>query len=69
MRTELLGLELTRALEILSGEGVEPQVTVTAAPKKADREGVLRVVFAADDGKRLIVSRFVDPVSEAGAKE
>ncbi len=68
MRTELLGLELTKVLEMLSGEGIQPQVTVTAAPKKADREGVLRVVFASDDGRRLIVSRFVDPVAEAEAK-
>ena len=69
MRTELLGLELTNALKMLSGEGVQPQVTVTAAPKKAEREGVLRVVFASDDGTRLIVSRFVDPVAAAEAKE
>ena len=65
MRTELLGLELTHARGILAKEGVEPEVTVTAAPKRTDREGVLRVVYAADDGRKLIVSRFVDPLEDA----
>lgn len=65
MRTELLGLELTHAQRILSGEGIEPEIVMTTAPKKADREGTLRVVFAADSGKKLIVSRFVDPIADA----
>ena len=68
MRTELLGLELTRAEEILAAQGIVPKVTVTAAPKTADREGTLRVVFAGDDGKTLIVSRFVDPLADGQAK-
>ena len=54
MRTELLGLELTQAVHMLECEGITPQVTVTTAPKKADREGTLRVVFASDDGKEII---------------
>ena len=69
MRTELLGLELTQAQALLAAQGVVPEVTVTAAPKKTDREGTLRVVFAGDDGKKPIVSRFVDPIAQAQAKE
>ncbi len=69
MRTELLGLELTQAVRVLEGEGIAPQVTITAAPKKADREGTLRVVFASDDGKKVIASRFVDPIADAQAKQ
>lgn len=65
MRTELLGLELTHAQQILSREGIEPEIVITAAPKKVEREGILRVVSASDSGKRLIVSRFVDPVADA----
>ena len=69
MRTELLGLELTHALRMLASEGIVPQVTITAAPKKADREGTLRVVFAADGGRTLIVSSFVDPIADAAEKQ
>ena len=69
MRTELLGLELTQAQAMLAAQGVVPRVTITAAPKKTDREGTLRVVFAGDGGKELIVSRFVDPIADAQAKE
>ena len=69
MRTELLGLELTRAEEILAAQGIAPEVTVTAAPKTANREGTLRVVFASDDGKEIIASRFVDPIAEAQSKQ
>ena len=65
MRTELLGLELTHVQRILSEKGVSPEVVATAAPKKADREGTLRVVYASDSGDRLIVARFVDPIADA----
>lgn len=68
MRTELLGLELTHAVQLLEKEGITPQIRITAAPKKADREGTLRVVFADDDGRTLIASRFVDPVADAQSK-
>ena len=68
MRTGLLGLELTQAVQLLEKEGVTPQVRITAAPKKADREGTLRVVFAGDDGRMLIASRFVDPIADAQVK-
>lgn len=69
MREDVLGLELSAALEVLRREGIEPQVTMTAAPKKADREGVIRVVFASDDAKTIVASCFVDPLSCAQAAE
>ena len=69
MRTDLLGLELSHALAVLKNEGIVPDVTQTAAPKKAEREGKLRVVFAGDDGKTLIAARFVDPVADGQAAE
>ena len=69
MRTDLLGLELEHALALLEKEGIVPDVTQTAAPKKAEREGRLRVVFAGDDGKTLIAARFVDPVADGQAAE
>ena len=68
MMTELLGLELTQAQALLSSHGVIPEVTVTAAPKQMERDGVLRVVYASDDGRKLIVSRFVDPIAQAQSK-
>ena len=69
MRTDLLGLELDDALAMLEKEGIVPDVTQTAAPKKTDREGKLRVVFAGDDGKVLIAARFVDPVADGRTGE
>jgi len=69
MRTELLGLELNHALSILKAEGTTPSVTMTTAPKNADRQGTLRVVFSSDSGGQLIVSRFVDPIADAPQEE
>ena len=69
MRTGLLGLELTQAAALIEREGIVPQVTITAAPKMADREGTLRVVYVSDDGKSIIASRFVDPIAKAQAEE
>jgi len=69
MRTELLGLELTHAQRMLESEGVMPQVTTTAAPKKADRKGTLRVVYADDGGRTLTASSFVDPIADAAEKQ
>ena len=69
MRTDLLGLELEHALAMLEKEGIVPAVTQTAAPKKTEREGKLRVVFADDEGKKLIAARFVDPVADGQAEE
>ena len=69
MRTGILGLELTAALILLRAEGIEPEVTVTAAPKAAAREGTLRVVYASDDGKRLTAACFVDPAAHWCSKE
>ena len=64
MREDLLGLELSHAQEILSREGIVPDVTMTSAPKKAQREGgCLRVVYASDDGSSLTAAAFVDPLS------
>lgn len=64
MREELLGLTLDQARERLALRGIVPQVNVTSAPKR-EREtgGVLRVVHASDDGRRLTAARFLDPVS------
>ena len=53
MRTQLLGLPLKQAEAILSEEGVHPQV-----------RGKLRVVYASDDGKKLVAARFLDPISD-----
>ncbi|MBQ7784656.1 MAG: hypothetical protein IJ381_00710 [Clostridia bacterium] len=65
MRHYLLGLELSMALAMLKSEGVEPQVTVTRAPKRQDDANcTMRVVYASDDGKELTVSAFVDPIAE-----
>ena len=65
MRIDLLGLELDQALSVLGGEGIEPQVTSTCAPRRREEaRGTLRVVYASDDGKRLTVSGFVDPIAD-----
>ena len=67
MRHDLLGLELEQALALLRREGIEAQVTVTRAPKRPDDAGaLLRVVYASDDGERLTVSGFLDPIADAG---
>ena len=67
MRLDLLGLDLAAAQGILESEGISPSVTITNAPKRADEtRGMLRVVFASDDGARLTAARFLDPVEEAG---
>ena len=65
MRHGLLGLELSMAQAMLESEGVVPQITVTRAPRRQDDAGcTMRVVYASDDGRRLTVSGFVDPVAE-----
>ena len=51
MNTQLLGLELS--------------LVQTRSPRRTGEEGVLRVVYASQDGKKLTVCRFVDPLSEA----
>ena len=69
MRDDLMGLELKSALGVLLGEGIEPQVTLTSAPKRREETGgVLRVVYASDDGRRLTVSRFLDPIADCTQK-
>ena len=63
MRLNLLGLTLDEARALLAQEGVCPQVCVTNAPRRqGETRGVLRVVHASDDGARLTVSRFLDPL-------
>ena len=63
MRLNLLGLTLDEARALLAQEGVCPQVCVTSAPRRqGETRGVLRVVHASDDGARLTVSRFLDPL-------
>lgn len=65
MNTQLLGLEFSLALSELARQGVEPVVVQTRSPRRTGEEGVLRVVYASQDGKKLTVCRFVDPLSEA----
>ena len=66
MRHDLLGLELSMARVVLEREGIEPGITVTRAPKRTDdAHCVMRVVYAADDGRQLTVSPFVDPLADA----
>ena len=64
MRLNLLGLELEAARALLADEGICPQVRVTSAPRRREEtRGVLRVVDASQDGVRLTVARFLDPLS------
>ena len=62
MRIELLGLELERAVALLSAQGVTPRVRVTRAPKDAREGGALRVVYASDDGRELVAAAFHEPL-------
>lgn len=65
MRDDLLGLPLARAMEALQSEGISPEVTRTCAPRRTDAPaGVWRVVHASDDGKRLTVAQFLDPIAD-----
>ena len=65
MRHDLLGLELSMACAMLQSEGIDPEITVTRAPKRqADAGCTMRVVYASDDGRRLTVSGFVDPIAD-----
>lgn len=66
MREDLLGLTLEQALALLAPAGIEPQVTVTSAPRR-EREagGVARVVYAPDSGAPLTVAYFLDPLSDS----
>ena len=44
---------------------ISPEITQTDAPKRRDVSGgVLRVVYASDDGTRLTGARFLDPIAE-----
>ena len=64
MRDDLMGLPLDSALEALKGEGISPEITQTDAPKRrSETGGLLRVVYASDDGQRLTVARFFDPIA------
>ena len=66
MRHDLLGLELEQALAVLEREGIAAQVITTRAPRRPDDpRAVLRVVYASDDGERLTVSGFLDPIAES----
>ena len=66
---QLLGLELRQAETILDAqEGIKPQVTTTDAPRRKQTEGgTMRVVFASDDGRKLVAARFFDPISDPQA--
>ena len=64
MRIDLLGLDADTAQAMLVGEGFAPRVTVYSAPRRAEEtRGTLRVVYASDDGARLTVARFLEPLS------
>ena len=68
MRTNLLGIELSQAETILKAEGLVPEVETTDAPRRKQTEGgMMRVVYASDDGKRLVAARFFDPISDSEA--
>ena len=68
MRLNLLGLDLEAARALLADEGICPQVRVTRAPRRREEtRGVLRVVDASQDGARLTVARFLDPLSAESA--
>ena len=70
MRLDLLGLDLEAARAVLSQEGVCPQVCVTSAPRRQEEtRGVLRVVYASQNGARLTVARFLDPLCAETAVE
>jgi len=65
MRDDLMGLTLEHALAMLGREGISPEIAQTDAPKRRNENGgVLRVVYASDDGRRLTVARFLDPIAE-----
>ena len=65
MRTELLGLELDKALNLLKEEGLCPQVQLTRSPRrKVDEGGTLRVVSVKEDV--LTAARFFDPIPAVG---
>ena len=50
MRHDLLGLELSMAQAMLQSEGIDPEITVTRAPRRQDDAGcTMRVVYAGDD--------------------
>ena len=57
--TDLLGLPLERALEILRAGGVEPRIEWTENPRRAG-EGTPRVVRVSMNGQRLTCARFPD---------
>ena len=60
-----MGLTLEHALELLKEEGVSPEIRKTDAPKRREETGGnLRVVYASDDGTKLTVARFLDPIAE-----
>ena len=68
MRMQMLGLELKQAETILDAQGIKPQVTTTDAPRrKQTAGGTMRVVYASDDGRKLVAARFFDPISDPQA--
>ena len=62
---ELLGLPLETALFRLREMGIEPQITVTSAPKRRESEaGGLRVVRISQDGTKLTAAWFLNPLED-----
>lgn len=60
----LLGLPLEEAVRRLRARGVEPAVTVSRAPRRAESAGALRVVRVRKDGRELTAAAFEDRVKE-----
>ena len=59
---QLCGEGLERALAVLVGCGIEPEVVVTRSPRVEHERGHLRVLSIREGGAKLIVARFSDEV-------
>jgi len=60
----VLGLTLDEAIRRLRGQGVEPAVVVSRAPRRAEGLGALRVVQVKEGGRELTACAFMDKVKE-----
>ncbi|NLG24152.1 MAG: hypothetical protein GX558_02275 [Clostridiales bacterium] len=59
---ELLGLELSRAIEVLAEAGVAPAVD-RAAGRRAPENAVWRVVRVREGGRALVAAAFPPPAA------
>jgi len=61
--TELLGLPLDTALDLLKQKGIsDVRVEIYTAPRDENTRGTLRIVRVRDGGRYLTVCRFSDSV-------